>query len=100
MMSTSTLIQAEDRIPTMTYAELLDSLGTFTAMGVISPNNPAGMLVVARLVDRRRIKTSGVSTTRLRAVLETYRKGGEWKPQPAVITALEQAIGVAKKACC
>jgi hypothetical protein len=48
--------RAEDMIPSMSYAALLDNLIWLTRLGVLAPGNPTSMLVVARLVDRARIR--------------------------------------------
>jgi hypothetical protein len=82
--------RAEELIPSMSYAVLLDNLVWLTKLGVLAPGNPASMLVVARLVDRARIRRSGITVERLRASLEAYRA----IPQPvyAVVKALEQAV--------
>ena len=82
--------RAEELIPSMSYAVLLDNLVWLTKLGVLAPGNPASMLVVARLVDRARIRRSGITVERLRASLEVYRA----IPQPvyAVVKALEQAV--------
>ncbi len=87
--------QAEESIPSMTYRTLLENLGRFTALGVIAPQNPATMLVAARLVDRARILRSGVTAAELRRALESYKSGP--KPIYGVIKALEQALETASE---
>jgi hypothetical protein len=84
------MARAEELIPSMSYAALLDNLIWLTKLGILAPGNPASMLVVARLVDRARIRRSSVTVERLRAALEAYRAS----PNPvfAVVKALEQAI--------
>jgi hypothetical protein len=84
------MARAEDMIPSMSYAALLDNLVWLTRLGVLAPGNPASMLVVARLVDRARIRRSGVTVEQLRASLEAYRATAQ--PVYAVVKALEQAI--------
>lgn len=81
--------RAEELIPSMSYATLLDNLVWLSNLGVLAPGNPASMLVVARLVDRARIRRSGISAERLRTALEAYRASA--RPVYAVIKALEQA---------
>jgi hypothetical protein len=82
--------RAEELIPSMSYAALLDNLIWLTDVGVLAPENPISMLVVARLVDRARLRRSGVSVERLRAALNAYRSSSN--PAVAVVKALEQAI--------
>jgi hypothetical protein len=84
--------RAEEILPSLPYRELVANLGELTALGVISYENPATMLVVARLVDRGRIMRSGMSAVELRSALEDYRAGGAWRPVASVVKALEQAI--------
>lgn len=87
--------RAEEMIPSMSYATLVGSLGSMTKLGLLAPGNPASMLVVARLVDRTRIRRSGMRADDLRIALRTYLTGTEWKPQYAVVKALEQAVETA-----
>ncbi len=82
--------RAEELIPSMSYTALLDNLIWLTNLGVLAPENPISMLVVARLVDRARLRRSGITRERLRAALEAYR--GSASPVVAVVKALEQAI--------
>jgi|HubBroStandDraft_5_1064220.scaffolds.fasta_scaffold319659_1 hypothetical protein len=84
------MARAEDMIPSMSYATLLDNLVWLTRLGVLAPGNPASMLVVARLVDRARIRRSGITLEQLRASLDAYRATAQ--PVYAVVKALEQAI--------
>jgi hypothetical protein len=80
---------AEEMIPSMTYATLLENLVRLTKLGVIAPENPVTMLVVARIVDRSRILRSGVTTLELQRALDAYR---EARPVLAVEKALEKAL--------
>jgi hypothetical protein len=82
--------RAEELIPSMSYTALLDNLIWLTNLGVLAPENPVSMLVVARLVDRARLRRSGVTGERLRTALDAYRASGN--PVFAVVKALEQAI--------
>jgi hypothetical protein len=82
--------QAEELIPSMSYRALLENLGKLTALGVIAPQNPVTMLVVARLIDRARIQRSGVTASELRRALKAYTSGV--KPIHGVVKALEQAL--------
>ena len=87
--SYSEAAQVEETIPTMTYTALVESLGRLTDLGVLAPQNPMGMLVAARLVDRSRIARSGLSAADLRRALEQYRKHP--KAVYGIVKALEQA---------
>ena len=82
--------RAEDLIPSLSYAALLDNLIWLTKLGVLAPGNPSSMLVVARLVDRARIRRSGITVEQLSASLEAYRASRN--PVYAVVKALEQAV--------
>jgi hypothetical protein len=55
------------------------------------------MLVVARLVDRRRILQSGMSSVHLRAALEEYRYAEGGRPVRAIEAALERAIEIVRE---
>jgi 60 kDa SS-A/Ro ribonucleoprotein len=87
---------AEDMLPSMSYAALVRELGRLTALGVIAPESPAAMLVVARLVDRRRVQRSGMTAKELSRALGEYRSGTGWIPVLAVVKALEQAVETAR----
>ena len=82
--------RAEEMIPSMSYTALLDNLIWLSDLGVLAPGNPVSMLVVARLVDRTRLRRSGVTRQRIEAALEAYRVSGS--AVVAVVKALEQAI--------
>ena len=88
--------QAEEKIPSMTYRSLLENLGRLTELGVIAPENPATMLVAARLVDRARIQQSGISAGELRAALESYRDRRDCVS--GVVKALERALETTRSA--
>jgi hypothetical protein len=87
--------RAEEMIPSMTYATLLENLGRLTDLGVICSGSAVSMLVVARLVDRSRIRRSGVSAETLQRTLDTYQRANA--PVQAVIRALERAVGIASE---
>jgi hypothetical protein len=82
--------RAEEMIPSMTYAALLQNLGRLTDLGVLAHGNPVSMLVAARLVDRQRIERSGLSPAALKRAL------GEYRSHPnavyGIVKALEQAV--------
>jgi hypothetical protein len=85
--------RAEEMIPSMSYGMLLENLEKLTNLGVISTESTVSMLVVARLVDRARIRRSGVSPDVLRRTLDTYRSGRA--PVHSVVKALERALEIA-----
>lgn len=87
--------RAEEMIPSMSYATLVENLGRLTELGVIAPESAVTMLVVARLVDRSRIIRSRVSSRELQRALDDYRNGTKWNPVYAVVKALEQAVETA-----
>ncbi len=82
--------RAEERIPSMSYAELLENLTRLTELGVLRQGNPASMLVVARLADRARFRRSGITLDELGAALDRYRASAD--PAEAIVKAIEQAI--------
>lgn len=82
--------RAEETIPSMTYATLVDNLGRLTDLGVIAPGNPVTMLVAARLVDRARIARSGITARAMQSALGAYR--GHPKAVSGIVKALEQAL--------
>ena len=83
---------AEEMIPSMSYHSLVQNLGDLTEIGAIGPENPTTLLVIARLVDRNRIRRSGITAKELSAVLTGYKTG---KTLKSVIRALEQAVEIA-----
>src|SRR5271154_1960461 len=85
--------RAEEMIPSMSYATLLENLEKLTVLGVIMPESTVSMLVVARLVDRARIRRSGISAEVIQRRLDTYRAGKN--PVHAVVKALERAVEIA-----
>lgn len=85
--------RAEEMIPSMTYASLLENLQRLTDLGVITPESTVSMLVVARLVDRARIHRSGITAEALQYSLDAYRRTRN--PVHAVVKALERAVEIA-----
>ena len=90
MYSYAQASQAEERIPSMSYATLVQSLPTLTDLGVLAPGNPVTMLVAARLVDRARIERSGMTASALKSALGRYR--GHPKAVFGIVKALELAV--------
>jgi 60 kDa SS-A/Ro ribonucleoprotein len=83
----------EALLPSMPYADLVRHLGKLTAVGLIQPQSPATALVVARLIDRKRIRNSRIHPITLLDAQLYY------KHQPAavasIINALEEAFHLA-----
>jgi hypothetical protein len=90
--------RAEEIIPSLTYRQLVGNLSTFAGMGILVEGSLPMMLVVARLVDRRRLLNSGMTSADLRRALDDYRRAANWKPVWAVEDALEQAIRIMRQA--
>ncbi len=88
--SYSEAMRAEEAIPSMTYAALVRGLGWLTDIGVLREQNPVAMLVAARIVDRDRIRRSGMTTGELLRALEEYR-AHRWAVT-GIVKALEQAV--------
>ena len=84
---------AEESIPSMSYRTLVENLGRLTELGVVAPENPATMLVAARLLDRSRIQRSGVSAGELHSALENYRRRPD--AVAGIVKALERAATLA-----
>ena len=87
--------RAEESIPTMSYRALVDNLARLTELGVIAPENPATMLVAARLIDRSRVQKSGVSAAELGSALDEYRRRRD--AVDGIVKALERATGMAAR---
>lgn len=77
------------------YGQLIASLGSLTRLGAFEEGSLTAALAVARLIDRGRILRSGLRASELRRTLERYRTGLDWRPNPAIERALEQAITIA-----
>lgn len=81
----------------LSYSQLVQSLGSLTHIGVFEEGSLAMALAVARLVDRGRILRSELRASDLRRMLRLYRAGSGWRPIPAIERALEQAILIAEE---
>jgi len=82
--------RAEESLPSMSYRALVENLGRLSELGVVAPENPATMLVAARLVDRSRIRQSGMSGSELRSALDQYRRRRD--AVDGIVKALEGAL--------
>ena len=91
----------EALLRSMPYMALVRHLGKLTAVGLLQPQSPATALVVARLIDRKRVENSRVHPIALLAALLTYKQGRgqkgdlEWAPVASVIDALDEAFYLA-----
>ncbi len=91
----------EALLQSMPYMALVRNLGKLTAVGLVQPQSPATALVVARLIDRKRVANSGVHPIALLAALLTYKQGRgqkgdlDWEPVSSVIDALDEAFYLA-----
>jgi 60 kDa SS-A/Ro ribonucleoprotein len=83
----------EALLPSIPYSELLRHLGKLTAVGLVQPQSPATALVVARLIDRKRIANSRVHPIALLDALLTYKQ--ERAPVASVMEALDEAFYLA-----
>jgi 60 kDa SS-A/Ro ribonucleoprotein len=85
----------------MPYQALLRHLGKLTAIGAIAPDTETAALVVARLIDRRRIQRSRIHPIALLGALLVYQQGrGErgglrWTPVAPIADALDEAFYLA-----
>jgi 60 kDa SS-A/Ro ribonucleoprotein len=91
----------EPLLDRMSYLEIVRNLGQLTAVGLLRPQSETTALVVARLLDRRRVVNSKVHPITLLNAFRTYRQGrdqatGEmWTPVANVIDALNTAFYLA-----
>jgi 60 kDa SS-A/Ro ribonucleoprotein len=80
----------EALLPSLSYGALLRNLGRLTALGLLEPGREAGALVVARLLDRGRIRRGQVQPMTVWRALDAYRTGGAgWQASAGVLDALE-----------
>ena len=89
----------EALLDSISYLELVRNLGRLTAIGLVRPQSATTALVVARLLDRKRVANSKVHPLVLLDAFRTYREGGgrpeTWAPVPSVIEALNAAFYLA-----
>ncbi len=91
----------EALLESMPYKALVRNLGKLTAIGLLRPQSAATALVVARLIDRKRVANSRIHPIALLAALLIYKQGrGEkgglrWMPVPNIIDALDEAFYLA-----
>ncbi len=91
----------EALLESMPYKALVRNLGKLTAISLLRPQSAATALVVARLIDRKRVANSRIHPIALLAALLVYKqgrgeKGGlQWIPVPNIIDALDAAFYLA-----
>jgi 60 kDa SS-A/Ro ribonucleoprotein len=91
----------EALLESMPYKALVRNLGKLTAAGLLRPQSASTALVVARLMDRKRVANSRIHPIALLAALLIYKqgrgeKGGlQWMPVPNIIDALDEAFYLA-----
>lgn len=91
----------EALLESMPYKALVRNLGKLTAVGLLRPQSAATALVVARLIDRKRVANSRIHPIALLSALLIYKqgrgeKGGlQWIPVPNIIDALDTAFYLA-----
>jgi len=89
----------ETLLDSMSYLDLVRNLSQLTAIGLVRPQSATTALVVARLLDRKRVANSKVHPIALLDAFRTYREGGGhsagWTPVPNVIEALNAAFYLA-----
>ena len=83
----------EALLPSMQYMDLVRRLAKLTSVGLIQPHSPATALVVARLIDRKRIANSRVHPIALLDALLAYQR--ELAPVASIIDALDGAYDLA-----
>ncbi len=81
----------EALLGSMPYMAMVRNLGHMTEAGLIAPQNAATALIVARLIDRSRIRRAKVHPAALLSALLRYRKG-PWTASELVASALEDAF--------
>jgi 60 kDa SS-A/Ro ribonucleoprotein len=85
----------------MPYAAMVRHLGKLTAVGVLAPQSAATALVVARLIDRKRVCNSRIQPISLLAAVASYRQGRgakrllKWAPVANIVDALDEAFYLA-----
>jgi 60 kDa SS-A/Ro ribonucleoprotein len=89
----------ETLLDSMSYLDLVRNLSQLTAIGLVRPQSATAALVVARLLDRKRVANSKVHPIALLDAFRSYREGGGqpggWAPVPSVMDALNSAFYLA-----
>jgi 60 kDa SS-A/Ro ribonucleoprotein len=85
----------EALLGSMSYLELVRNLSQLTAVGLVRPQSATTALVVARLLDRKRVENSKVHPIALLDAFRTYREAEGFTPVPSVMEALNSAFYMA-----
>ncbi len=86
----------ETLLDSMSYLDLVRNLSQLTAIGLVRPQSATTALVVARLLDRKRVANSKIHPIALLDAFRTYRQPeGGWEPVPNVMDALNSAFYLA-----
>jgi 60 kDa SS-A/Ro ribonucleoprotein len=85
----------ETLLDTMSYLDLVRNLSQLTAIGLVRPQSATTALVVARLLDRKRVANSKVHPIALLDSFRTYRQSERFAPVPSVMDALNSAFYLA-----
>jgi 60 kDa SS-A/Ro ribonucleoprotein len=85
----------EALLGSMSYLELVRNLDQLTAVGLVRPQSATTALVVARLLDRKRVENSKAHPLALLDSFRTYREAEGFTPVPSVIEALNSAFYMA-----
>jgi 60 kDa SS-A/Ro ribonucleoprotein len=79
----------------MSYLDLVRNLNQLTAIGLVRPQSATTALVVARLLDRKRVANSKVHPIALLDSFRTYRQSERFAPVQSVMDALNSAFYLA-----
>ncbi|HLK18756.1 MAG TPA: TROVE domain-containing protein, partial [Bryobacteraceae bacterium] len=76
----------EALLPSLSYQDLVSQVGRLTEVGLLEPQSPVTALVVARLIDRKRIRNSRIHPAALLEVLDAYRLA------PGAVSSIANAL--------
>jgi 60 kDa SS-A/Ro ribonucleoprotein len=82
----------EALLENMPYPHMVSQLGKMTEVGLLVPHSAAAALVVARLMDRKRVSNAKVDPFTLLSAAIEYRQN---KGLPSILNALEDALYLA-----
>ena len=91
----------EALLDNMPYSTMVRHLGKLTAVGVLAPRSAATALVVARLIDRKRVLNSKTLPVSLLSAVASYKhgrgakRGLKWAPVANIVDALDEALYLA-----
>lgn len=76
----------EALLPSLPYDALVRQLGKLTEVGLLQPHSPATALVVARIIDRKRVANSRLHPAALLDALINYQR------QPAAVSSVVDGL--------